>query len=131
LALIRQLNRPGILTLQDENSKPVYALLTGLSNQNATLRIGDATQTVSLVTLAKLWRGDFATFWRAPPGYHSRVVDGDPAPLADWLSTQLAALDGDSRSADKPASEAALKSKVQAFQLANGLKADGLAGPTT
>ncbi|HMC17114.1 MAG TPA: AAA family ATPase [Albitalea sp.] len=131
LALIRQLNRPGIVTLHDDSSKPVYALLTGLSNQSATLRIGDTTQTVTLATLAKLWRGDFATFWRAPPGYQNRLVDSDNGPLADWLSAQLAVLDGDSRTADKPASESALKTKVQAFQLANGLRADGLAGPTT
>jgi general secretion pathway protein A len=131
LALIRQLNRPGIVTLQDEGSKPVYALLTGLTNQSATLRIGDGTQTVSLGTLAKLWRGDFATFWRTPPGYQNRLVDADAGPLADWLSAQLATLDGDARSVEKPVSEAALKTRVHAFQLAHGLKPDGLAGPTT
>jgi len=127
LALIRQLNRPGIVTLQDEGHKPVYALLTGLTNQSATLRIGEGTQTVSLATLAKLWRGDFSTFWRAPPGYQNRLVDSDAGPLADWLSGQLAALDGDARGG----ADAALKSRVHAFQLAHGLKADGLAGPTT
>jgi len=105
--------------------------LTGLSNQSATLRIGDTTQTVTLATLARLWRGDFLTFWRVPPGYQNRLVDSDNGPLADWLSAQLAVLDGDARAADKPTSETALKTKVQAFQLANGLRADGLAGPTT
>src|SRR6185436_14266074 len=30
LAMIRQLGRPGIVTLHDEADKPVYALLTGL-----------------------------------------------------------------------------------------------------
>jgi general secretion pathway protein A len=131
LAMIRQLDRPGIVSLQDDARRPVYALLLGLTNKSATLRIGDGTQTVALSTLAKLWHGDYATLWRVPPGYRNRVVDGDAGPLADWLSAQLASLDGGGTAPDKPASEATLKARVQAFQLANGLKADGIAGPTT
>jgi general secretion pathway protein A len=131
LALIRQLARPGIVTLSDENGQPAHALLTGLSPQSATLRMGGVSQTVSLASLAQLWRGDFATYWRVPPGYQSGIVEADAGPTAQWLAAQLAALDGRAASADKPLSDAALKAQVSAFQLAQGLKADGLAGPTT
>ena len=131
LALIRQLARPGIVTLNDDNGQPVHALLTGLTHQSATLRMGGVSQTVSLPSLAQLWRGDFATYWRAPPGYQNRIVEADAGPAAEWLAAQLAALDGSAASVDKPLSDAALKSQVSAFQLAQGLKADGLAGPTT
>ncbi|CAG1018589.1 hypothetical protein BURC_03383 [Burkholderiaceae bacterium] len=124
LALIRQLDRPGIVTLHDAQSRPVYALLTGLTERGATLRIGEASQTVTLPSLAQMWRGDFATFWRVPPGYAGRVVETGPA--ADWLAAQLDALQG-----REGAAESSLKSQVSAFQLAQGLKADGLAGPTT
>jgi general secretion pathway protein A len=93
--------------------------------------MGGVAQTVSLASLAQLWRGDFATFWRAPPGYQNRIVEADAGPAAQWLAAQLAALNGRTASADKPLSDAALKSQVSAFQLAQGLKADGLAGPTT
>ncbi|HEY0857601.1 MAG TPA: AAA family ATPase [Albitalea sp.] len=124
LALIRQLDRPGILTLRDAQSQPVYALLTGLTERSATLRIGEDSQTVTLSSLAQMWRGDFATFWRVPPGYAGRVVETGPA--ADWLAAQLHALQG-----REGAGEASLKTQVSAFQLAQGLKADGLAGPTT
>ena len=127
LALIRQLDRPGIVTLRDTDDKPVYALLTGLSNTSATLRLGDATQTISLVSLATLWRGEFATFWRAPPGYAGRLVDAGSGALASWVGTQLAALQG------QPAAttDAAWKTQVSSFQLSQGLRPDGLAGPTT
>src|SRR5439155_128859 len=77
LALIRQLARPGIVTLSDENGQPAHALLTGLSPQSATLRMGGVSQTVSLASLARLWRGDFATYWRVPPGYQSGIVEAD------------------------------------------------------
>jgi general secretion pathway protein A len=124
LALIRQLNRPGIVTLRDQHAQPVYALLTGLTERSATLRIGAVSQTVTLPSLAEMWQGDFATFWRAPPGYAGRVVETGPA--ADWLAAQLAGLQG-----ARGAGGASLKSQVSAFQLAHGLRADGLAGPTT
>ena len=127
LALIRQLDRPGIVTLRDENDRPVYALLTGLTSDSATLRVGEVSQTIRLVSLASLWRGDFATFWRAPPGYAGRLVDANSGALAAWVARQLAALHGQ----PVAASDAEWKAQVSAFQLAQGLKADGLAGPTT
>ncbi|RZI84889.1 MAG: peptidoglycan-binding protein [Rubrivivax sp.] len=131
LGLIRPLDRPGILTLNDENGRATYALLTGLSNQGATLRMGGVVQTVPLATLAKVWRGDFATFWRAPPGYAQSIVDGNVGPLVDGLVTRLAMAQGEPVTADKQTYDAALKSKVAAFQQAHGLRPDGIAGPTT
>jgi len=123
LALIRQLGRPGIVTLHDDEDQPVYALLTDLDEQGATLRIGGVSQTVSLASLAEIWRGDFSTFWRAPPGYQKKIGDGEP--LAQWLAARLATLQGAAPDIQ------ALRPRVQAFQLAQGLQADGVAGPVT
>ena len=45
---------------------------------------------------------------------------------------QLAKLNGEPQPSDRqPPGDAALKSKVQSFQVAQGLKPDGLAGPIT
>ncbi len=131
LALIRQLGRPGIVTLYDDDNRPIFALLTGLSGRTATLRMGGTVQTVSLVTLAGMWRGEFATLWRAPPGYAPRAVETPPRALAEWLTTQLGSLTGAAPAPGGAAVSAALKSRVIAFQLAQGLKPDGLVGPTT
>jgi len=130
LALIRQLDRPGILMLHDANDRPVYALLTGLTEQSATLRVAGVSQTISLVSLARLWRGDFATLWRSPPGYTGRTVDASSGPVAAWLTTQLAGLRGQPPTADETG-DAGWRARISAFQLAQGLKPDGLAGPTT
>jgi general secretion pathway protein A len=127
LALIRQLDRPGILTLRDGLNRTVYAVLVALGKDEATLRAGDHRITVSLHSLADYWRGDFATLWRTPPGYAGTVGDVAAGPAAQWLATQLAALRGET----KPVPPSALRARVYAFQLAQGLNPDGIAGPIT
>ncbi len=131
LALIRQLARPGVLTLRDAQGRPVYALLTALSADGATLRMGAVSLSVTLASLAQLWQGDFATLWRAPAGYQGRLVDGSSGPVVDVLAAQLAALGGEPAPAGKALVNEPLRAAVRAFQLAQGLKADGMAGPTT
>jgi general secretion pathway protein A len=133
LALIRQIGRPGILTLYDDENRPFFALLTGLTEGGATLRMGGTEQSVALLSLAGLWRGEFATFWRAPPGYSNPITDGSSRSTAQWLGAQFDSLEAAALPATRPASRAALtlKARVLAFQIAHGLRPDGLAGPTT
>ncbi|MCM5682762.1 AAA family ATPase [Schlegelella sp. S2-27] len=123
LAQIRLLGRPGILTLNDGSPAGGHALLTRLAGDNAVLRVGDVAHTVPLAALAQVWRGDFATFWRAPPGYDNKAV-AETGPVAEWLAKQLAQLPG--QPSDGP-----LRARIHAFQLSQGLEADGLAGPVT
>jgi general secretion pathway protein A len=131
LAQVRQLDRPGILTLRDEQGKPVYVLLTGLSKQTATLRSGGVSHTLPLGSLASVWRGEFATLWRTPPAWARKIVDGEASATTHWLATQLAQFEGKPAPAASQSMDAALKARLHAFQLAQGLKPDGLAGPVT
>ena len=133
LPLIRQLDRPGIITLRDDAGRVVYALLIGLDARSATLRLG-ANQPplqATLVSLANLWQGDFATYWRAPEGYSGVVTDGMRGPVVDLLGAQLAAARSEAAPAGPQTFDAAMRARVQAFQLAHGLRPDGMAGPTT
>ena len=77
LASLRQLDRPAILTLRGENDEPLYALMTGLGPHGAVLQTSTARRSVSLLTLAQMWRGEFATLWRAPEGYRERTRERD------------------------------------------------------
>lgn len=131
LALIRQLDRPGIVTLHDESDKPAYALLTGLGERHAMLRMGDVSQRISLVSLAKIWRGEFATFWRQPPGFTNRIDKGQKGVVVDWLSTSLAKAAGESAPRTPAVYDNQMRARVAAFQLARGLTPDGLPGPAT
>ena len=131
LALIRQLGRPGIVSLREGDDQVSYALLTGLDADRAALRADGQAYTVPLSALAERWRGDFATLWRTPPGYARPPADGDEGPVIEWLALKLAALRGEPAPSGRPVLDAALRTRIQAFQLAHGLEADGRAGPMT
>jgi general secretion pathway protein A len=131
---LRQLARPGILTLRLGNGPAVYAQLIGLSEQTATLRVGSNLHTVRLPALGRLWRGDFATYWRPPQGYSAELADGNRGQAIQHLAVQLSRVDGappPGPSTEPLILDASLRSRVQAFQRAQGLKPDGLPGPMT
>ena len=85
LAEVRQLDRPGIVRLVDARGRAAHALLTAFNGEQATLGIGGDVITVPLAELARVWRGDYATFWRAPPGYREGDVTATAAGTA-WPS---------------------------------------------
>ncbi|HVE55030.1 MAG TPA: AAA family ATPase [Ramlibacter sp.] len=125
LPLIRQLARPGIVTLDAETGQPSYAILTALTHDSATLRAAGTEQTVTLAALARRWKGDFATLWRAPEGY------GDKAAPVQWMASRLAAARGAPAPVTRVAFDEGLRAELRAFQLAQGLPADGRPGPLT
>jgi general secretion pathway protein A len=131
LALIRQLDRPGVLTLRDAANRPAYVMISGLSNDRAILNIDGVEQAVPLVVLADYWRGEFATFWRPPPNYAGPIVDGRAGPSAQWLAQQLATALGDTGPVGPRLDDATLRGWIHRFQLAQGLPSDGSAGPIT
>lgn len=131
LPLVRQLDRPGFITLRAGSGRPAYALLLGLNPRAATLRIGSDTVDVTLVSLAELWAGDFATYWRAPEGYSGILRVGARGPAVDALAAQLASVRGDAAPTAPALYDNVMAVRVAAFQSAQGLAADGRAGPTT
>jgi general secretion pathway protein A len=131
LPMVKSLARPGLVWLRDDSGRSTTALLVGLNDKRATLRAGDETLAVQTGALAKIWRGEFATAWRLPPGYASTVTEGASGPLVDRLATQMASFAGEPAPAPGQTMDAELLAKVSRFQTAHGLPADGKAGPTT
>ncbi|RZL38063.1 MAG: peptidoglycan-binding protein [Rubrivivax sp.] len=130
LSLIRLIDRPVLLTLQRPGQPAALTALVGLDAQHATLLVEGRPRRVALAELATAWRGEFATFWRVPPGYASRA--DNIGPLRDWLATQLAGLSGSAAPASAAApSWAEVSRQVQAFQASQGLQPDGRVGPIT
>jgi general secretion pathway protein A len=116
LPLIRQLDRPGWLWMRSDNGPDVPALLAGLGERQAFLRLPDGVVAVSFTTLASRWTGEFATLYRPPPA-------DDPTA---WIEARLITEQTGTLPADTP-----LRIRIEAFQRAQGLRVDGLVGPLT
>ncbi|HYD59968.1 MAG TPA: AAA family ATPase [Noviherbaspirillum sp.] len=128
---LRQLDRPAMLKLYDQSNRPFYAMLAGLSDNTASLQVGDARQDVNLLTLARFFRSEFITLWRAPSGFDDTIEMGDHGPAVDWFAGELAKLHGAKPPApDQPFTQKTLK-QVRLFQQAHGLFVDGVIGPVT
>jgi general secretion pathway protein A len=123
LPLVRQLARPGLLTLRGDDGQVVYAQLLALGDHGATLQAGSQRFELTLPALARVWRGEFATLWRTPPGWRPDAGPQGDAALRTWVAAQL--------SAAGQAGAAPLAERVRAFQVAQGLPPDGVAGPMT
>jgi general secretion pathway protein A len=93
----------------------------------ARLRSGKQEYTVPLHQLAGRWQGAFATLWSAPPQIRrgDTAEDGD---MAGWLRQRFTVIDGTTELVD---TATAINKRVAAFQVANGLQPDGIAGPVT
>ena len=133
LALVQQLDRPGILTLVNSNNQRGFVLLLGVSDKDVILQAADGRIRVPLLSLAQVWRGEFATFWRAPPGYLEQSPGTQSTAVARMLSQQLPA-PATAEPGDGAASasvEASLKARIHAFQVTQALQPDGLIGPVT
>ena len=131
LAMLRQLDRPGLLTLVSPEGRSAYAVLTGLNADYATLELNGVPHRVRVDTLAQWWRGDFATLWRSPPGYPGARQAVNSPVVAEWLVARLDSLPTAAPAASAREGAPDLKARLYQFQLAQGLIPDGRAGPMT
>ena len=125
---LRQLNRPGILTLHVKGQGRARALLTAMTEDSATLQSGAQRWRLSFTELAAVWRGEFATLWRTPPGHTGRLVDGKTGAAAHWLDLQIANLQVTGHAPPSTNSPAA---RIETFQRSQGVETLGMAGPIT
>ena len=128
LSLLRLLDRPAMLSLRDDEGKIFYVILIKLDDQYATVGLGEQTERISLTQLSTQWRGEFATLWRAPPGYPPK---GNSGPLLAWVDAQLAKVFSGPPGAGPFRLDAALRGRLAAFQRSQGLRSDGQLGPIT
>jgi general secretion pathway protein A len=128
---LRLLDRPVLLSLDDDPARPTYALLLALDERMATLEIGGRRSRIALAELDNRYDGSFTTFWRAPRGWRDQVMAGEHGAEVDWLARRLAQWRGEPRPADDAPLAGATLRWLRAFQADRQLKADGVAGPKT
>jgi general secretion pathway protein A len=127
---LRLLDRPAVVTLHD-GPRTGYAVLVGMDERSVTLAVDGRRERVDIAAFVARFGGEFTTFWRMPAAFREVVAQGDRGPDVDWIAQRLAGLN----SATAPALDAALDARtkewLRAFQAAQDLKADGVAGPRT
>ena len=129
---LRELNRPAVLLLSDNQGRDFQAMLSALERDSASFTLGDQTRTISIGALAAQWSGQFTLFWRVPPEARDDIRQGEHGPAIAWLARQLAQAQGRAAPPGKDAQfDQALLREVKQFQLAQGLVPDGLVGPRT
>jgi len=131
-AQVRALNRPAILTLNDDRGVRHRVVLSGLDDHYATLNVGEHNQRVTLEDLSRDWFGEFTVVWK-PKTLHARSLSlGMQGEEVRWLRRSLNALGGgasDSDHADVYDEQLAIA--VQNFQRDHRLNVDGIAGLQT
>jgi len=131
LAQLRQLDRPATLLLRADDGPPRLARLLALDARRVVLAAGAQTYSLPLDELARVWRGEFTTFWRAPEGYTRLLTPGAQGAVVDLLARGLAAERQQPAPPGGQVLNGTLASQLAVFQRAQGLKPDGIAGPTT
>ncbi len=125
---LRQLDRPGILSLHLPGQVPRRALVTAITTETVILQADGQRWQMPLTALADIWRGDYATLWRQPEGVRGRVTQGARGVAGAWLAQRLTELQGKGL-IDADANT--FSARLAAFQRAQGIDADGAAGPMT
>ncbi|MHB1592363.1 MAG: AAA family ATPase, partial [Sulfuricella sp.] len=129
---LRQLNRPAVLHMRDDQGQEFYATLTRLDDKSATFTIGAATRAVALDALAAQWSGRYTLLRRVPPFARKNIRPGERGPDVEWLSKQLAQVHGTAaETAADPVFDEAMARQVKQFQLVQGLTPDGAVGSQT
>ena len=128
--LLRE-NQPAVLLMDGvAKDRPYYVVLTALDEESATVIVAGARHRVALAQIAPLWSGKYVLLWYAPPGFSNVLTGGSRSPAVSWLRQSLARVQGGK--ADGPALfDDELVGRVKAFQLAEGMAPDGVAGALT
>jgi general secretion pathway protein A len=130
---LKQMDRPAVLTLVDDNGNTHEVVLTAVFEDSAELSIGGVRVTHPVAEIMRSWFGDFMLLWRPPTGTPVSLGQGSQGPAVAWLRNSLAAIDN-RYATSNPQSEifdAELGQIVRMFQRDHRLDVDGLAGQQT
>ena len=132
LSELIDLNRAGILWLQDESNRLKSYLLTSIDSGSVNLQGVKGERQETLEWLAENWNGTFLYLWHRPIDILSLRL-GDKNTIAlDWLQSRLLQIDD----AYQPIITGgyfneAVRLQVLNFQQQQGIRADGVVGQQT
>jgi general secretion pathway protein A len=126
LAQVQQLNRPAILTLQDNSGNTHEVVLVGLEATTAEVRLAEASYKVPLSDINALWYGKYILLWRPQIGSIKTFSPGMRDPDVTWLRQSLAEIQGETiEPVGSDYFDETLEARVRDYQIARRLNADG------
>ena len=129
---LRRLNRPAIVRVYDSLGAPRWLVLERLSARQVTLAAGGARTVVGIDKLEGYDIREFVLLWRPPVQTRGTLAPGDHGVGVAWLERRLVPGGGAiSGAASDPVFDEAVTNAVRRFQRAEGIAADGVAGPET
>lgn len=130
---LKQMDRPAILTLTDDNGETHEVVLMAIQGASAELSVGGVLVTHPVESISNAWFGQYMLLWRPPGGTPVSLGPGSRGADVLWLRETLATID-DRYASNNPSSDvydADLEQVVRTFQRDNRLDVDGLAGQQT
>lgn len=129
---LRQFNVPAVVELVAGDGVARYAVVTAIEDQNATLLVGDRSQTYPISEIDSVWYGRYMVLWKRPPLTSTTIGLGARGKDVIWLRDRLSALDGSIvRAKDDELYDEELKQRVIAFQRSRSINPDGIVGRET
>ncbi len=130
---LRQLDRPAILTLTDNDGDSHRVVLTAIQGDRAELSIAGLRVSHRLEDVSELWFGQYLLIWKPANGVSVALLPGATGPNVIWLRESLAAIDDRYRAEpfDSDVYDSLLAEHVREFQRDHRLIVDGLAGTQT
>jgi general secretion pathway protein A len=132
LTQIERLDRPVILTLQDDDGGVHQIVLATIDGTAANLQLGDELVAVPLTSVAQLWFGEYLLLWKPQiaevKSFHPGMRDPDVAWIRESLATILG---GTTEPEESDYFDKQLEAQVREYQIAKHLNADGLVGQQT
>ncbi len=125
------MNAPAILTLSMGKNDVRYVLLRALGKDSATLLGPKGPQQIATKQLDSLWTGEYLVVWKRETDELTIGPETRGEPIL-WLRQRLAQrLGAPVGNIDNLLWDLELKTAVQHFQTANGIRPDGIAGART
>jgi general secretion pathway protein A len=129
---VQTLDTPVILTLRSRRGAERQAVLTGLDDDVALLRIGGGEYRVATSEIADFWQGEYLLLWRPQTAEVKAFVPGMRDPDIKWLRASLATIQGEPITPmQSDLYDDNLEARVRQYQRERQLTADGLVSQQT
>lgn len=132
-SLVRQFDLPTVLETVPASGVAQFLAVTALDRDGAIVNVGSRRELVAADALEREWNGTFVVLWKPPRAGIGLLSPGMMGADVVWLRQRLDALAGQANPAARggPVYDEPLVARVAAFQRAQKLIPDGIAGAET